>query len=268
MGNLESGEGKQILLRALFDANRILKLSIIESLQDSGIVWIHRDRKRFLYQSILQDKKEWLEMQKMQLHAQNLNEKRLVRLKNLFEEALSEEMQRTRRLVLEKLVLYSSIPLLRKAVETLKTKDFAAYAGAVSCLQDVLPKKLYRIVREILMYPTVSKDLSKDFSEDELMSPNIFLNSFIFGHFAWSTPWLKALALYGWRMMNQAAGIGAVTESLKSTDWIVLETALFTLGRLEKNKEKVEEITLSIPTRYLLKQNFQALLEGKNVDHH
>ena len=62
--------------------------------------------------------------------------------------------------------------------------------------------------------------------------------------------------------------MNAVKCGLKSHEWVVLETALYALGRLEKNREIIHEMVLSVPTRYLMKQNFQELLEGKNVNHH
>ena len=72
---------------------------------------------------------------------------------------------------------------------------------------------------------------------------------------------MKALAIFCWRLNGSASGLNAVRQSLKSHDWIVLETAIYTLGKLEKHHKNIEDMILSIPTQYLLKQNFQELLE-------
>ena len=264
LGRLPSGEGKQILLRTLFSVNRILRLSVIESLEDAEIVWVHQDRKRVLKRAIQSAVTEWNEMQEMLIQAENLEEVKLVKIKELFGQAIQEEMDRTRSLVLELLGLYTLVPLGKKALETLKGHDLNAYAGAVSCLEDIVPKKIYKKVRSVLLYPTEKEPPSKL----EKIPTAAFLNSFILNPFEWTNAWLQVLSLYGWREMKDPAGLVAVKEGLKATDWNVLEAALSALGKLEKNKTKAEELVLAIPTRYLLKQNFENLLEDKDVSHH
>ena len=263
LGRIPSGEGKQILLRALFNANRLLHSAIIESLDDSEIIWVHKDRKRTLKKSIHTAVTDWHEINDMLFQTENLQNPKLAKIKPLFQEALHEELARTRRLILDQISLYSNIPLAKQAVQTLISNDFNTYAGAVSCLQDILSKKLYTSVREILLYPTLNLP-PKRINE---ISIDVFLNRFILNPFRWANPWLQSLALYGWRELGKSAGLVAVQEGLKSKDWIVLEAALSALGHLEKNKKKVEEMILEIPTRYLLKQNFEKLLEEKHVSY-
>ena len=264
LGRLPSGEGKQILLRTLFGVKRILRLSIIESLEDAEIVWVHQDRKKVLKKAIRSSAKEWQEMQQMLIQAENLESTKLIKIKQLFVRAIVEEMDRTRNLVLELLKLYSLAPLAQKALETLKGNDLNAYAGAVSCLQDILPSKIYTEVRPILLYPTTKEPPI----QLEKMPVSAFLNSFILNPFEWTNTWLQVLSLYAWRELGDPAGLVAVKEGLKASDWSVLEAALSALGRLEKDKSKVEEMALTVPTRYLLKQNFENLLEDKHVSNH
>ncbi len=264
LGRLPSGEGKQILLRCLFDANRLLKPAIIESLSDSEIVWVHKDRKKVLRKAIKQAVSEWYEMNEMLICVENLENEKLVEIKSLFQEAIQEELLRSRLLILNQIDLYVNTPLSNRAVSTLKGNDLNAYAGAVSCLQDMLSKKLYQKVRSVLLYPIV-KEPPKKIIE---MPVGVFLNKFILNPFSWTNAWLQTLALYGWRALDDPAGLIAVQEGLKAKNWSVLEAALAALGVLEKNKKKMEEMALGVPTQYLLKQNFETLLEGKHASHH
>ena len=264
LGRLPSGEGKQILLRCLFGASRLLRPAITESLSDSEIVWVHKDRKKVLNKAIQQATDEWLEIEEMLIHAENLENEKLVNIKPLFQEAIQAELLRTRLLLLDQIVLYLNTPLATKAVAVLKGDDLNAYAGAVSCLQDMLHKKLYNRVRDVLLYPTFKKPPEQIVK----MSVNVFLNRFILNPFNWTNAWLQALSLYGWRELDDEAGLIAVQEGLKAKDWSVLEAALTALGKLEKNKQKALEMALCVPTSYLLKHNFETLLEEKHVSHH
>ena len=264
LGRLPSGEGKQILLRALFGANRSLRPSIIETLIDSGIVWIHAERKKLLTNGILLDVKEWKEMHNVLAQTENLSNPKLKKVKTLLSEALNEEMDRARRMILSQLNLYSAQPLFQKAVAILQEDDLNAYLGAVGDLQDMLPSKLYKEVRDILLFPLKQETLIEEKNIDSVF----FLNQFLLNPYAWVNSWMKALALFGWYMLNHNAGLVSVKQELKSHEWIVLETALYALGRLEKNRKTIHELALSVPTSYLMKQNFQELLEGKNADHH
>lgn len=263
LGRLPSGEGKQILLRSLFGANRLLRPAIIESLSDSEIVWIDKSRKRVLKKALSEAVSEWTQMHKMCVVAHNLEAQELIEVKALFQEAIKEEMYRTRMLILNQLALYVVMPLAQKAIQTLKENDLNKYAGAVSFLQDVLPKRIHKIVAPVLLYPTLNMP-PKNLQEE---TPQTFLNSFILNPFRWSNKWMRALALYGWKKLGDREGMTAVMEGLKSPDWIVLEGALSALAKLEPDKNKVRELALNIPTHYLLQQDFESLLEEKNVGH-
>ena len=264
LGRLPSGEGKQILLRCLFNATRMLRSTIIETLSDADIVWVHRDRKRILKKGILQDVNCWHEMHEMLANVEVLSEVKQQTLKRMFMEALNAEMTRTRLLILDQLNLYLDVGLMKQSVETLKSDDWNAYAGAISCLQDILPAKIYKKVRPVLKYPLENNPPEK--MEVPLVSA--YLNKFILNPPEWVTPWLQALALYGWEKTGDVSGLVAVEEGLKSPNWIVLEAALSALNKLEKNKKKIAELMLNIPTRYLLKQNLGSFVEEKHAHHH
>ena len=256
-------EGKQILLRVFFCANRILRQVIVDSLKNTGLLWIHSAHKQILQQVIQQTLTEWHEIRQMLVQIETLEKTALQKVKGLFTEALDEELQRTRRLILDQVGFYVPDALAQKAIITLKSSDFNAYAAAASCLQDMLSKKIYQGIKDIVLYPTIDippKSIKK-------MSEHTFLNYFILTPPKWTSPWMQALALYGWRELNDKAGLLAVQTGLKSPDWIVLEAALSALGRLEKDRKKKEELVLTIPTRYLLNQNFENLLEDKNAHH-
>ena len=53
-----------------------------------------------------------------------------------------------------------------------------------------------------------------------------------------------------------------IQQALKSSDWLVLDTALWALGCKAPNKKIAQELTLAVPTKYLLQHEFQKLLEG------
>ncbi len=264
LGRLPSGEGKQMLLRVLFTANRRLRAAVVESLSDSQIVWIENDRKNVLAKALKTAVSEWHEIHETLIQTGHLEEESFFTLKPLLENALETELNRTRQLVLAQVNLYVTEKIGQEALEVLKGDNFNAYAGAVSCLQDILPTKIYRQVRPVLLYPTWNEPPK----EVRQMPVAVFLNRFILNPFVWTNEWMQALALYGWRELNEPVGLVAVEQGLKSSNWMVLEAALSALGRLEKNKEKVREMVLSVPTRYLLQQDFENLLEEKDVYHH
>ncbi len=257
LGRLSSGEGVQILLRSLFVVNRILRPYIIDALTDSGIVWVHQDRKKLLRRAIQLNEQEWQQMKRLLDWIDHVNFPKLQKAISLLREAIQEEMARTRHIVLDLLELYSLHPLFRQAIETLKEDQWTAYPAAVGNLQDMLQKRLYQRVREILLYPQMQPEMVMDHKGDVAE----LLNTFLLNPPNWVTPWMKAVAIFCWRLHGGTGGLNAVRQSLKSHDWIVLETAIYTLGKLEKHRKNVEDMILSIPTHYLLKQNFQELLE-------
>ena len=264
LGRLPSGEGKQLLLRVLFTANRLLKASVIESLTDASIVWVHKDRQRILKKAIFNTAMEWIAIRDTLINAENIEHEKLQNVKELFQKAIKEELDRTRYLLLDLLELYNLQPLAHNALETLKSTDWNAFAGAASCLQDILPKNIYNKVHSILLYPTWNEPPKAL----EHIALSTFLNIFVLNPPEWISPWLKALALYGWQQLGDPAGLIAVKEGLKSKDWIVLEAALSALWKLKKNKAQAEELILNIPTRYLLKQNLENILEDNHAYHH
>ncbi len=261
LSTLSTTDSKQILMRAFTEANRLLRPLLVDSLKQPSIPWMYSDKKEILQTMVQQTVNEWLEIHKILLQTENLEKNTLQKVKGLFYEALTEELQRTRNLLLDQIGFYLSDSLTQNAIVTLKGTDFNAYAAAAGCLQDVLSKKIYQKIKDILLYPTINNPPGNI----KKMSPQTLLNFFILSPSQWVTPWLQALALYGWRELNEKAGLSAVQEGLKSADWIVLEAALSALGRLETDRKKVAKIVLTIPTRYLLNQNFENLLEDKHA---
>ena len=264
LGRLPNGEGKQLLLRVLFTAKRMLRASIIESLSDDSIIWIHKDRQQILKKAILNAAAEWFTIRETLVYAENLEHEKLSDVRVLFLETIQEELNRTRNLLLDLLSLYALHPLAHNALETLKGSDWNAFAGATSCLQDLFPKKIYNRAHLILLYPTWNEPPQ---NLDPVTAAS-FLNMFILNPPEWATSWMKALALYGWQQLGDSAGLIAVKEGLKSKDWIVLEAALSALWKLKRNRTKAEELILNIPTRYLLKQNLENILEDNHAHNH
>ena len=236
---------------------------IVDSLKTTGLLWIHSNHKQILQQVMHQTVTEWHEIRQMLVQIETLEKTPLQKVKGLFAEALIEELQRTRRLVLDQIGFYVPNTLAQKAIMTLKGSDLNAYAAAASCVQDVLSKKIYHNIKDIILYPTIDTPPK----HIKNMSEHTFLNYFILTPPKWTSPWMQALALYGWRELNDKTGLMAVQTGLKSPDWIVLEAALSALGHLEKDRKKKEELVLTIPTRYLLNKNFENLLEDKQAHH-
>ena len=74
-------------------------------------------------------------------------------------------------------------------------------------------------------------------------------------------PWIQANALYCLRRLGDAHGLPAVKTALKKTDPMILEAAIYALGRLEPNAEKRHALLLDIPTAALTHQNLELMLK-------
>ena len=78
----------------------------------------------------------------------------------------------------------------------------------------------------------------------------------------WTTPWMCNLILLELYSLKSKHLVPVIEKSLTSTDWVVLDAALWLAGRVLA-KQRAQEFMLNVPTRYLVQHRFQEFLEGK-----
>jgi hypothetical protein len=221
------------------------------------MIWVHKNRHQILLKSIKSDIEIWREVsiEMCQLRSQSYP-KNIVDLTMFLDMALVDEMDSIRRLIICQLMLLNPHALVRQSGALLLSQDTSHYAGAVSCLQDLFPKGLYRRVKDILLnqkeinYTRPIKDL------------NIYFVHFILNAPKWVNPWMQTLALQCACMLKSRDAMAMIERALQSSDWLLLDTALWELGQMAPDKKTAQEIALTVPTQYLLQHEFQKLLEG------
>lgn len=261
LDHLSSGEGKQILLRAMTADNQKLRKSVIGALINSGIVWIHRNKKSLLTKALQKDlKRVRFETDFIRDHMQaptHETEEALLFLRR----ALTEDLNDTRELILLQLQLLKPHPLFVKAITILLSDKTAQYETALGVIQDFLPYKLYRQIKPIALLPLQAKDpteerivlpavVAKDINE-LLMKPPFVLPA-----------WVKATALYCLRRLGEENGMPAVLASLDDKNPVVLEAAIWALVRLQKDENVLHETLLRVPTSRLAGQSLEQILES------
>ena len=131
----------------------------------------------------------------------------------------------------------------------------------MAVLQDILPKDLFETIDMVARLPFVRKKevVAPAVSEKEavqdvselVLNPPFFVSS-----------WIVASALHCLRKLNDKNGLPAVCKCLKSTDALVLETAVKALARLESNTQEAHRILLSVPTSRLVNLPLESLLKN------
>lgn len=256
-----SGEGKQILIRAMSVDNQKLRKAVMSCLINSHIIWIHKSKKKLLHTGLKKDIERFhFCLRFIELHTQAPNhetEEALLFLRR----ALWEDMADTRELVLFQIHLLKPHPLLTKAIRILLSDRYDQYETALGVIQDFLPTSLYNQIRSIALFLVDTKQRMPDRVVLEEHLTKALSELIIKPPFALPI-WIKSTALYCLRRLGDEGGKDAVLKALTDPNPLVLEAAIWALVRLEKDKEILHQTLLTLPTRLLVGQSLEQILES------
>ena len=229
---------------------------------NSGIVWIHADKKALLLAGLNKDieriHKSLDFIQSQTLSPTHETEEAFLFLRR----ALQEDIFQTRKLILLQLQLLKTHPLFSKAVRILLSPARDQYGAALGVVQDFIPAKLYKKIKPIILLNdadvkphgparVISEEQAVESLSQFLLKPPFVL-----------PPWIKATALYALRKLGYEEGKDAVSEALKDKNPLVLEAAIWALVRLEKDKNELHRALLNVPTSRLVGQSIEEILES------
>ena len=261
LDRLPSGEGKQILLRAMAASNQKLRKSVIDALINSGIVWIHKSKKSWLNKALQKDlKRLHFELDFVRNHTQaptHETEEAMLFLRR----AMIEDIKDTRELILRQLQLLKPHPLFIKAITVLLSDYTEQYDTALGVVQDFLPHRMYRQIKPIALLPMENKNV---FTEQVVLERDVAKRlSELLLKPPFELPfWIKATALYCLRRLGCEEGKSAAATLLNDKNPIVLEAAIWALVRLEKDETALHETLLNVPTSSLAGQSLEKILES------
>ena len=261
LDRLSSGEGKQILLRAMAADNPKLRKNVMYALINSGIVWIHKNKKVWLNKALQKDLKR-IHFELDFIHNYTSapsyeSEEALLFLRR----ALTEDVVNSRELILLQLQLLKPHPLFSKAIGILLGDKREQYETALGVIQDFLPYRLYKQIRPIALLNLENKNMS----EDRVISEKILAEKV--GKLLLTPPfelpsWIKATGLYCLRRLGAKEGKQAVMAALDDKNSVVLEAAIWALVRLEKDESILHDVLLRVPTSRLAGQSLEQILES------
>jgi hypothetical protein len=261
LDRLSSGEGKQILLRAMSANNQKLRKNVMYALINSGIVWIHKSKKAWLAKALQKDlKRIHFELDFIRDYTQAPNYEVEESL-SFLRRALIEDVLSTRELILLQLQLLKPHPLFSKAISILLSDKTHQYETALGVIQDFLPHRLYKQIRPIALLDLDAKMMS----EERVLSEKILAEKI--GDLLLTPPfeltsWVKATGLYCLRRLGVVEGKRAVMAALEDKNPVVLEAAIWALVRLEKDDTVLHDILLRVPTSRLVGQSLEQILES------
>lgn len=260
LGSLKSGEGKQILFRALKTRNQKMRKVILQTLINSDIVWIHTHRKKVLREILADDVARARFLINFMTHCQTAPMPQVTEALESLRRSLERDLARTREVILYQLALLKPDLLLLKAVRILTGDDKALYPAALSGLQDLLPHRLFSDILEIIAFD------SAQFQAENInvLSSNALtskLTALILTPPFLLDDWSRAMIFYCLRQLNDPAALSAVKVGLKDSSPYVLEAAIWALVRLESNKEQIHELLLDVPTSRLISQSLDEFLK-------
>ncbi|MBR4926969.1 MAG: HEAT repeat domain-containing protein [Alphaproteobacteria bacterium] len=258
---LPSGEGKQILLRAVTADNQKMRKSTMLALINSGIVWIHKSKKALLSAGLNKDlKRIHYELDFIENRTQSPTHETEEAF-SFLRRAMQEDVNDTRELILLQLQLLKPHPLFVKAIRILLSDRTDQYDTALGVVQDFLPYRLYQKIKPIALLPIRAKKVP----EDRVISENILAKQLgdLLLHPPFVLPvWIKATILYCLRKLGDEASKPAVLSALQDRNPIVLEAAIWALVRLEHDENRLHETLLQVPTSYLVGQSLEQILES------
>ena len=175
--------------------------------------------------------------------------------------AIQEDIIDTRELILYQLLLLENNDIFARAIRILLSDSYELYLPAIGMVQDLVSGRLYQRLKPILLLPLAQKrkepliGLSVEDAVKELdtvlINPPYALNH-----------WIRTTALYALRRLGSPSGIPIAESSLSDTNPVVLEAAIWTLTRLQPDKEKLHQKLLTIPTIRLSELSLDKLLDS------
>jgi HEAT repeat protein len=240
--------------------NQKLKKTIVQNILDSGIVWTHADKKNLLKHNLKKDVERisWLLHLREVFSTAPTHE--AAESFDFFLRAIQEDITDTRELILYQLLLLENNEIFTRAVRILLSDSYELYLPAIGMVQDLVSGRLYQKLKPVLLLPLAQKrkepliglsveDAVKEL-ETVLINPPYVLNH-----------WIQTTALYALRRLGSPSGIPIAEAALSGTNPIVLEAAIWTLMRLQSDKEKLHQKLLTIPTSQLSELSLDKLLE-------
>lgn len=256
---LQSGRGKQILLRALKIGNQNLRKTIIQGMIDSGIFWVHKGKYNLLKEGIEKDAERLFRIQQFLEKYQHAPTPETRDVFAFLSRAMREDFLETRDMILYQLLLLKEVDVFSKAVRVLLSDKTESYPVALGVLQDMLPKDLHQIITKVILSDQEKKQevIGTAITPQEAVAD---LSELLL-HPPFPLPdWTKACLLYCLRQLGLPAGLKAVLEMLHSKNPLVLEAAVWALMRLEKDENERHKILLQVPTSLLITQPVENML--------
>ena len=226
---------------------------------NSGIIWIHADKKALLLAGLNKDidrvHKSLDFIQTQTISPTHETEEAFLFLRR----ALQEDIFETRKLILLQLQLLKPHPLFSKAIRILLSDRRDQYDAALGVVQDFLPAKLYKKIKPIVLLsdadvkPHGATRVVLEEQAVENLSAFLLKPPFVL------PPWIKATLLYTLRKLGYEEGKSAVLAALKDTNSLVLEAAIWALVRLEKDKDELHRALLNVPTSRLVGQSIEEI---------
>ena len=224
-------------------------------------IYIHKDKYELLFSGIQKDVNRILWLTNLMQKYKQISFPQTSEAFSFLIRAIMEDVEETQETILYQLLLLKDNPLFVKAVKLLLLKKSESKELALSSLQDMLPKKLYRLVRmaledikpdgKIVIQTDITlQSAAQDVSQLLLDTPFILPD------------WIKATALYCLRTLEVEDGLPAVLKYLKSKNPLVLEAAIWAFCKLEKDEEERHRILLTVPTSQLVLQSLDTILEN------
>ena len=258
---LPSGEGKQVLLRSLQIGNQKLRKTIIQGMIDSGIFWIHKNKYSLLLNGIQKDVNRILWLSDLMQKYKRFSFKESSEAFAFLVRAIKEDIDETRETILYQLLLLKDNNLFIKAVHVLLSPRNELYDVALSSLQDMMPKKLYKLLK-IALLDTKKEELSVLQIETSVEEAVSEVSKLLIDPPFLLPNWIKATALYCLRFLDTPQSLSVVKKYLKSKNALVLEAAIWAFCKLEKQEDVRHQILLSVPTSQLVLQSFDTMLEN------
>ncbi|MDY6407367.1 MAG: HEAT repeat domain-containing protein [Pseudomonadota bacterium] len=260
LGALHSGEGKQILLRALTVENQKLKKAIAQNILDSGIIWTTPDKGMILRTCIQKDldRIQWLlHMREIFVNAPTHESEESF---EFLLRALQEDINDTRDLILYQLLLFKSTEMFTHAIRILLTDSYELYLPAIGVIQDLLPNRFYQKLKSVLILP-LSQKRQATYTGMTIKESVIALSQIIQNPPVHLNHWIRATALYALRRLGSPLGIATAESALSDPHPVVLEAAIWALVRLNPNQDDLHHKLLSIPTSRLSDISLDKILE-------
>ena len=238
-----------------------LKKSLVQNILDSHIIWTKSEKSFILNNCLNKDieRISWLiHLREAFMNAPTHESEEAF---EFLLRALQEDIDDTRDLILYQLLLLQDNEMFTHAIRILMTDEYELYLPAMGMVQDLTSTRLYQKLKPILILPlsqkrkatlsglTISQAVEN--LSDMIVNPKFQINH-----------WIRATALYALRRLGSPKGIMAAETALSDYHPIVLEAAIWTLVRLQSDKDLLHQKLLTIPTSRLSHLSLDKLLES------